>query len=967
LILQSLISGRTVYVFHILIILAAQSEKDKRQGPISQSNTVETPDAKSSRKRRSKSAERFYRLRINAMDSLRHFGQRLQRIRDRSFTRNRRSRSSQPVPVESRAALPQRQHSSDLDSNQFYFYNNPKQEATENYTIHKYFDSEYKTKVITTKDTFSTDLNTLATDDRTLARFEDFYKTPTNSTNTIRRRGLPKDITPIQRYVDTICNFDNLMEWMRNSSRELTHQSVHTTYSAFERQREEYALHTTKESQLEECIRRVEQKQVIVEKDEIIRDDNFMLSPIQHIEEDETIRQDNFMLSPIQHALPSIRPVEEEPTQSRHRILHGKVLPVSGKISPAYLLRTNSTCNAGLTTDISQEWSLQKDDNFSHAEAFFIPYAQSRTEQNVEDPRPKVVVTGVQDEKLAELEDYVQRQLRLMDRETQTTPRLRQLANQTPTESPILNEKLTTSSTIKYDQRHFQTLPSRKQGDSDNLTLLKQTLLEVERDAIGAQRRFHKTMSEDALLIEKTILKVSEELQKRGPLSDAQLLASEELLRSKIAEAILNLKPSIPTGYDTSSNNTPTIDDTKITDHQMEQIDILRDPILTLKEKLGRLEKHLIYDEEESIREELQQINSLSDSHEVKLREKSVRSRTESVARMTPLIVLVKNKLSHLNSAVDQQAAAKRSKTPVRFISDENSRSIHRLLLNIGEEVSKIHTLCRENKKIDSVNLVVEVLAKVCKSIDAILEGFHRNEDLSEMSTSLTISSQAPATNVTVKLNKPEQIEETNTLLMYWSGGDETHNLSVQVDSSLSKPEMAMTTNASVKVQEFAHVKKNFDAAVKTDVVFKRVENREEVPEIKLITPSLAAKKSKVESEIGINVQNKSEVKHVETLLVNQSVITANERIDTPPLKVKQLEDSIIIVRRKNAEFSSPTENLIDEDASVSENVDVPILFATNRSSLVIPTRETDIISSDDDTPHLQVVDIQNNVWEKFK
>jgi hypothetical protein len=262
---------------------------------------------------------------------------------------------------------------------------------------------------------------------------------------------------------------------------------------------------------------------------------------------------------------------------------------------------------------------------------------------------------------------------------------------------------------------------------------------------------------------------------------------------------------------------------------------------------------------------------------------------------------------------------------------------------------------------------VVEVLAKVCKSIDAILEGFHRNEDLSEMSTSLTISSQAPATNVTVKLNKPEQIEETNTLLMYWSGGDETHNLSVQVDSSLSKPEMAMTTNASVKVQEFAHVKKNFDAAVKTDVVFKRVENREEVPEIKLITPSLAAKKSKVESEIGINVQNKSEVKHVETLLVNQSVITANERIDTPPLKVKQLEDSIIIVRRKNAEFSSPTENLIDEDASVSENVDVPILFATNRSSLVIPTRETDIISSDDDTPHLQVVDIQNNVWEKFK
>jgi hypothetical protein len=65
-----------------------------------------------------------------------------------------------------------------------------------------------------------------------------------------------------------------------------------------------------------------------------------------------------------------------------------------------------------------------------------------------------------------------------------------------------------------------------------------------------------------------------------------------------------------------------------------------------LKDKLGKLEKQLIYDEEESIREELQQITSMkldgSDSYDVKMREKSLRNRSESVARMTPLIVLGK-------------------------------------------------------------------------------------------------------------------------------------------------------------------------------------------------------------------------------------------------------------------------------------------------------------------------------------
>lgn len=933
--------------------------------------------------------------------------------------------------------------------------NPPVQQATENYTIHKYFDSEYKSKVITAEDKYSTKLSALASNEP--APTGDFYNSPTSSTNTIRQKSLTSNqLTPIQRYVDSICNFDQLIDWrsiakMRNTPtiNEPSYQLDRPTFSNnrevkqmwSEKREHEYKCEstnqTTNESQLEQCIRRVEHKSTVEHQETVVESGLSRNMPIRH---------DNFLSPSSNSILPPIyQPPtnnyltsvsespksfdEEESTKTERRIVHGKVLPISGKVSPAaYLLRTNSTCKAGLTTDIAQEWSLDKDPQTGHAEASFFPYPQSHAQQNLEEPRiglpppqliqqqlnaePQLSVEQqmLEDEarKLAELEDYVKRQLRLMDRETQTTPMLRMLANQTPDElyarlqqsvdNPIYKVPTqTTETSSRYEvNRQFQTLPTRTQqrikDDSNDLTLLKQTLLEVERNAGSAQRRFHKTVSEDALLIEKAILKVSEELQRRGPLSEAQMLASEELLRSKIAEAILNLKPSIPTGY--SNTNTPTesfieIDTSKISENQAEQIDILRDPIIKLKDKLGKLEKQLIYDEEESIREELQQINSMkmegSDSQDVQMREKHVRSRTETVARMTPLIVLVKNKLSNLDYAVDQQAVvldtSKKSHKSQqhRLIGNENSRSIHRLLMNINDEIAKIHSLCRENKKIDSVNLVVEVLAKVCKSIDAILEGFHKNEDLSEMSTSLstTATSPPPVTNiVTVKLNKPEQVEETNTLLMYWSAGEETHSLSAKLDADFKREFENLTTKASVKVQEFAHVNNKLKAPIKKEeIVFKKVENVEQIPEINLIAPHITSKKSEVRSEIGVNVQNRAENKRIETLLRNQPTTTSVESRPQTSIvnvnkKLSQPEESVIIVRRKNAEFSSPNENVLtksqEEDISYSDNV--PILFANRRSSLLLPGRETDIISSDDDDqPNLQIVDVRNNVWEKFK
>lgn len=86
------------------------------------------------------------------MDSLRNFGQRLQRIRERSFS-TRRSRSSQPIPVQSRIALAEKQSSSDLES-EWYFVSSDKQQSTESYTTHEYFESEYNTNVFKSENRF---------------------------------------------------------------------------------------------------------------------------------------------------------------------------------------------------------------------------------------------------------------------------------------------------------------------------------------------------------------------------------------------------------------------------------------------------------------------------------------------------------------------------------------------------------------------------------------------------------------------------------------------------------------------------------------------------------------------------------------------------------------------------------------------------------------------------------------------
>lgn len=217
---------------------------------------------------------------------------------------------------------------------------------------------------------------------------------------------------------------------------------------------------------------------------------------------------------------------------------------------------------------------------------------------------------------------------------------------------------------------------------------------------------------------------------------------------------------------------------------------------------------------------------------------------------------------------------------------------------------------------------------------------------------------------------------------MYWSGGEETHSLSAKLDANFQRSPDSLTTNASVKVQEFAHVHNKFkvpkiEEIEKSEDLFKKVEtNLEEIPEIKLHTPVLAPEKSKVQSELGVNVQNRTENKRTETLLKNQPIVAPTEQASTNiqitninKIVVEPPQSSVIVVRHKNAEFSSPEEHVLaksqDDEVSCSDNV--PILFA-RRKSLMIPEKETDIINSDeDDQLSLKLQDFRNSIYEKFK
>jgi len=522
-------------------------------------------------------------------------------------------------------------------------------------------------------------------------------------------------------------------------------------------------------------------------------------------------------------------------------------IPESGRKTPLILKSTNWRCKSAKVVDITQEWIISKDEESFSAQAYFIPMKDLS-------PAPPHGFAPVP-------EDY---------RRGRGDPWRR--------------------------LRHSS--PIKKQITRDDYNLLKNTVMEVQRDLDQAREKYRRDMNEDALEIERAILEMSEQLARQGPVSKAQAEASEELLKTRLAEMILNL---------------PTHTEPHMVQNPAENYDILKEPINLLRERLSNLEQTLVVDEELSIKEELRQIaKSPSITPAQQKKQKILRRRSENLARMTPLIHVVKNKLTTLEDVVDdndEKTAARRSgkSTPV-----SDRRILHDLLWRINSEINKIHELCKTSKQMESLNTVIDVLSKVCVHLDTILDTLRQWQSDNEktraaqenkaankeylQSLKALESLQAALENakttsdqvtVNVDFKKEEEHEMTNTFVMFTSGSEKpTIGTSVSLNFTKKEEELfadfihklPKLENASQVATATAYIQ--FSPVAQRRLMFNQ-QNQSSIPEVSnppqtaivevpyihLTGPACEPSSSDANMEVSIHLKRRGDHQKASTLL----------------------------------------------------------------------------------------------------
>ncbi|KAH7730215.1 Protein TTN-1 c [Aphelenchoides avenae] len=188
----------------------------------------------------------------------------------------------------------------------------------------------------------------------------------------------------------------------------------------------------------------------------------------------------------------------------------------------------------------------------------------------------------------------------------------------------------TTYQSNGHDHAEPQVVPI----SDDDFRMLRQTVKEVQRDLDEAQF-YRRNMTQEARDIERAIMDISERIAEQEPVSKAQAEANAEILKCRLAEMILNLPSDQSAG---------------------ESYKVLQKPVQLLEKQLKDIEKLFIEEEEKSVKEELKQIARLTpvEQKDDKVRKKQLQleHRSHNVARMTPLVTVVRHKLEALGDAV---------------------------------------------------------------------------------------------------------------------------------------------------------------------------------------------------------------------------------------------------------------------------------------------------------------------------
>ncbi|KIH66616.1 immunoglobulin I-set domain protein, partial [Ancylostoma duodenale] len=261
-------------------------------------------------------------------------------------------------------------------------------------------------------------------------------------------------------------------------------------------------------------------------------------------------------------------------------------------------------------------------------------------------------------------------------------------------------------------------------------------------------------LTEDAKEIEEAIFKISDQLLLAQPITEAQAEANEELLRTTLADMILN--------------------PTRTAEEEME---LMRRPIRLLRRKLSDFENSLMEDVEVmTINEDARSasptgISGMGESSTTPTRS-TIKTRVPSAEylRVTPLTSNIKDQLSCLEEMIvhlsnENMDAAMKPETSSAVVKGGNQkkRELHDLLVQINNEMNTIKSYCKTKLSKKGTDAVVGVLQRVKTHVSSIVNVV----SLSKKKHSHAIEKSATNTTVDYEFVQPSASEKVDALMFY--------------------------------------------------------------------------------------------------------------------------------------------------------------------------------------------------------
>uniref|UniRef100_A0A0N4W175 TITIN protein n=1 Tax=Haemonchus placei TaxID=6290 RepID=A0A0N4W175_HAEPC len=239
--------------------------------------------------------------------------------------------------------------------------------------------------------------------------------------------------------------------------------------------------------------------------------------------------------------------------------------------------------------------------------------------------------------------------------------------------------------------------------------------VDEELGQLSSSPRHKGSPPEDVKEIEEAIYKISDQLMLARPITEAQAEANEELLRTTLADMILN-----PTRT------------------AAEELELMKRPIQLLKRKLSDLENSLLEDAEVTDITEHPCVATetailTGETPPILRSQTGPRARIPSAdyLRVTPLTSSIKDQLSslekmitdHMNGETSDstEEAAESEVQPLIKSGNHKKHELHDLFVQINNEINTIKTYCRTQLSKKGTDAVMNVLHKVRTHVASIV------------------------------------------------------------------------------------------------------------------------------------------------------------------------------------------------------------------------------------------------------